>query len=155
MKNKDLILMLVDKSSNAFGTLIGLTEDTKLKVTLTIIQDTIKTALGIDSNLLTSKALADILVKDQFDIDQTRLLTNLLWTQAELLLKLNQPIASQTNYENTLLLIQWQIQQTVEKKHLEKQNKIAELKSLIDTLRQDQDRLRKSANKVKIKINVC
>ena len=135
MKNRNLILMLIDKSANAFGELIGLTGDTKLKVTLTIIQDTIKNAFDIDSNLLTQKDLADILVKDQLDIDQTRLLTNLLWTQAELLLKLNQPIASLTNYENTLLLIQWQIQQTVEKKHLEKQNKIAELKSLIDSLR--------------------
>ncbi len=41
MKNKDLILLLVDKSANAFGTLIGLTEDEKLKTALTIIQDTI------------------------------------------------------------------------------------------------------------------
>ncbi len=155
MNNRNLILMLVDKSANAFGELIGLTGDTKLKVALTIIQDTIKSTFDIDSNLLTQKDLADILVKDQLDIDQTRLLTNLLWTQAEILLKLNQPIASQTNYENTLLLIQWQIQQTVEKKHLEKQNKIAELKGFIDTLQQAQDRLRKSANKVKIKINVC
>lgn len=148
MKNKDLILLLVDKSANAFGTLIGLTEDTKLKATLTIIQDTIKTAFGIDSKLLTQKDLADILVKDQLDIDQTRLLTNLLWTQAELLLKLNQPIASLTNYENTLLLIQWQTQQTDEKKHLEKQNKITALKGFIDTLKPP-------ASKMKTKINVC
>ena len=148
MKNKDLILMLVDKSNNAFGTLIGLSEEAKLKVTLTIIQDTIKAAFCIDAKLLTSKALADILVKDQLDIDQTRLLTNLLWTQAELLLKLNQPIASLTNYENTLLLIQWQTQQTVEKKHLEKQNKITELKSFIDALKPP-------TNKVKNRINVC
>jgi len=135
MKNKDLILMLVDKSANAFGTLIGLTEDEKLKAALTIIQDTIKTALGIDSNLLTSKALADILIKDQLDIDQTRLLTNLLWTQAEILLKLNHPIASQTNYENALLLLQWQTQQTAAKNHIEKQNKITELKAAIDTFK--------------------
>lgn len=155
MKNKDLILLLVDKSANAFGTLIGLTEDTKLIATLTIIQDTIKTAFNIDSKRLTVKTLADILVKDQLDIDQTRLLTNLLWTQAELLLKLNQPIASLTNYENTLLLIQWQTQQTVEKKHLEKQNKITELKGFIDTLQQAQDRLQKPTNKVKNKINAC
>lgn len=153
MNNRNLILMLVDKSANAFGELIGLTGDTKLKVALTIIQDTIKSTFDIDSNLLTQKDLADILVKDQLDIDQTRLLTNLLWTQAELLLKLNQPIASLTNYENTLLLIQWQTQQTVEKKHLEKQNKITELKGFIDTLRQD--RLQKPTNKVKNKINVC
>lgn len=135
MKNKDLILLLVDKSANAFGTLVGLTEDTKLKVTLTTIQDTIKTAFGIDPNLLTSKALADILVNDQLDFGQTHLLTNLLWTQAEILLKLNQPIASQTNYENALLLLQWQTQQTIEKKHLEKQNEIVELKTIIETLK--------------------
>lgn len=132
MKNKDLILTLVDKSTNAFGTLIGLTEDAKLKVALTIIQDTIQATFGIDSNLLTLKILADILAKDQLDIDQTHLLTNLLWTQAEILLKLNQPIQGLISYENTLHLLQWRTQQSVAKIHLEKQNKITELKAIIE-----------------------
>lgn len=89
MKNGDLILMVVDKSTNAFGQVLGLTEDAKLKVALTIIQDTIKTAFDINSNELTTKSLADILAKDQLDLDQTRLLTNLLWAQADILIKQN------------------------------------------------------------------
>ncbi|MDP1744136.1 MAG: hypothetical protein Q8L90_01080 [Bacteroidota bacterium] len=137
MKNKDLILMLINKSTNAFGELIGLTEEAKLKVALSIIQDTSITALGIDPNLLCPKSLADILVKDQLDWDQTRLLTNLLWTQAEILLKLNQPIASLTNYENALHLLQWQTQETLKNDHLEKQNKITTLKAVIETLQLD------------------
>lgn len=135
MKNKDLILLLVDKSANAFGTLMGMTEDTKLKATLSIIQDTIKTAFDIDSNLLTTKTLSAILVKDQLDIDQARLLSNLLWTQAEILLKLDQPVASLTNYENALLVLQWEAQQAVAKKYLKKQNKITELIAVIDELK--------------------
>ncbi len=147
MKNKDLILMLVDKSANAYGQLIGLTESTKLKVALTIIQDTIKTAFGIDPNLLTEKALDDILVNDQLDIDQTRLLTNLLWAQAEILFKLNHPIESLINYGNTLHLLQWQTQHTLAKNRLERQNKIIELNSFIDML--------KLTNEEKNKMNVC
>lgn len=134
MKNRDLILMLVDKSANAFGELIGLTMDAKLKVAMAIIQDTIKTAFGIDSNQLTPKVLADILLKNQLDIDQAGLLTSLLWTQAEILLKLKQPIASLKNYENTLHLVQWQTQQSSKKNHLEKHNNITELKVIIEKL---------------------
>lgn len=134
MKNRDLILMLVDKSANAFGELIGLTEDEKLKVAQTIIQDTIKTAFRFDLNLLTPKGLAEVLLKDQLDYDQTRLLTNLMWAQAEILLKLKQPIASMKHFENALHILQWQKQQSIEKIHLEKQNKITELKMVIDAL---------------------
>ena len=141
MKNKDLILLLIDKSANAFGELIGLTGDAKLKVALTIIQDTIKTALEIDSNLLTPKELEDILVKNLLDIDQTILLSNLLWIKAKLLLKLNRPIESLTNYENALLVLQWEAQQTVAKKHLEKQNKITELNAVIDELKLTRNKL--------------
>ena len=141
MKNKDLILFLIDKSANAFGELIGLTGDAKLKVALTIIQDTIKTALEIDSNLLTPKELEDILVKNLLDIDQTILLSNLLWIKAKLLLKLNRPIESLTNYENALLVLQWEAQQTVAKKHLEKQNKITELNAVIDELKLTRNKL--------------
>jgi len=135
MKNRDLILMLVDKSANAFGELIGLTEDSKLNVVLTIIQGSIITSFGIDSNKLTQKALTELLEKDLLNCDQVCLLTNLLWTQAELLLKLKQPVASLKNYENTLHLLQWQTQHTIEKFHLEKQNKINELKAVIETLK--------------------
>lgn len=136
MKNRDLILMLVDKSANAFGELIGLTKDAKLQVALTIIQGIIKSAFGIDSNKLTPKVLTDILMKDKLDCDQTCLLTNLLWVQAEIQLKLNLPIASLTNYENALHLLHWQTQQTIEKINLEKQNKITEIKAVIETLKQ-------------------
>lgn len=135
MKNKDLILMLIDKSVNAFGELIGLTEDAKLNVTLSIIQDTIKNVFDINSNALTPNTIDDILVKDQLDCDQIHLLANLLWTKAEILSKLDRQITSLTNYENTLLLLQWRIQQTVEKNQLEKQNKITELKAIIETLK--------------------
>jgi len=135
MKSRDLILLLVDKSANAFGELIGLTEEAKLKVALTIIQGTIKTAFRIDSDKLSSKALADILAKDLLDYDQARLLTNLLWTQAEILLKLKQSIASLTNYENALQIIQWQTQHTIERFHLEKQNEITDLNAIIETLK--------------------
>lgn len=135
MKNNDLIKTLIDKSSNAFGELIGLTEEAKLKVSLTIIQDTIKTAFKIDSNFLTSTILTDILIKKRLSFDQTRLLTSLLWSQAEILLKLNQPIKSLENYENVLQLLQWQTQQDIMKIHLEKQNRITELKAVIETLK--------------------
>jgi len=108
MKNRELILMLVDKSINAFGQLIGLAEDAKLKVALTIIQDTISTGFGIDSVLLTSTALEEILEKDQLEIDQVCLLSDLLWIQADILLELKQPFASLKNYENALQLLQWQ-----------------------------------------------
>lgn len=137
MENKDLILMLINKSSNAFGELIGLTEEAKLKVALSIIRDTTITALGIDPNLLTPKSLVDILVKGKLDCGQARLLTDLLWTQAEILLKLKQPIASLTNYENALQLLQWQTKETLEKNHLEKQNKITKLKAVIETLQRE------------------
>lgn len=141
MKNEDLILMLVDKSVNAFGELIGLSEYTKLKVALTIIQDTIKTAFGIDSFQLTQKTLEDILIKDLLDYDQRRLLTNLLWTQAEILLKLKTPIASLASYENALYLLRWTAQQSIEKNHLEKINKIAELETVIKTLNPTRNQL--------------
>lgn len=141
MNNKDLILMLVEKSTNAFGELIGITKDAKLKIALTIIQSTIKTAFDINSNQLTPKVLADILVKEQLDIDQTHLLTNLLWSQAEILLKLKRPTASLTNYENTLLLIQWLLHQDNEKNQLEKQNKITELIAAIDELKPKRNKL--------------
>ena len=137
MRNKDLILMLINKSTNAFGELIGLTEEAKLKVALSVIRDTTITALGIDPNLLCPKSLAEILVRDQLDRDQARLLTNLLWTQAEILFKLKQPIASLTNYENALQLLQWQTKETLKNDHLEKQNKITKLKAVIETLQLD------------------
>ncbi|MES2394904.1 MAG: hypothetical protein V4549_02825 [Bacteroidota bacterium] len=134
MKNRNLILMLVDKSANAFGELIGLTEDEKLKVALTIIQGTTKSVFGIDLNLLTSKALAEILLKGELDYDQTCLLTNLMCAQAEILLKLKQPIDSLRYFENALHILQWQTQQTIKKMQLEKQNKIVELRAIIEKM---------------------
>ncbi|MES2398318.1 MAG: hypothetical protein V4549_20055 [Bacteroidota bacterium] len=135
MKKENLILMLVGKSANAFGELIGLTEEAKLNVALSIIQDTIKKTFDINSNLLTPNTIYDILVKDQLDCDQIHLLAHLLWTKAEILSKLDRQITSLTNYENTLLLLQWRLQQSFEKNQLEKQSKITELEAIIVTLK--------------------
>jgi len=135
MKNSDLILLLIDKSVNAFGQIIGLTEDAKLNVTLTIVQDTIKIVYGIDSNLLTSKALEDILISGQIKGDDTLLLTDLLLTQADILLQLRQPNASLTNYENALHLLHWKTQRSVAIIHLESQSKIVALEAIIETLK--------------------
>ncbi len=139
MKNEDLILMLVDKSTNAFGELFGLAQETKFKIALTIIQETIVTAFGINCVLLTSETLADILEKGRIDIEQSYILTNLLLVQAELLLKSRKSIESLGNYENALQIIQWQTMQPVERNHFEKQNKITELKAVIESLKMNSE----------------
>lgn len=120
MNNRILILMLIEKSANAFGELIGLTKDTKLKAVLTIIQDTIQLALGIDSIQMTSKELLDSIVDKKIDIDETHLLAGLLWVQAETLSQLKQPITSLRAYENTLQLIQWRALHVVPENALKK-----------------------------------
>lgn len=135
MRNKDLVLILMDKSVNAFGQLTGLNEDEKLITTLIIIHDTIETEFGFNSNLMTPKALADILERDNIEMERIGLLTKLLWTQAEILLKLDQTIASLIHYENALLLLLWPTQQTFSKNYSEKQNEIAELKAIINLLK--------------------
>lgn len=134
MKNRDLILMLINNSSNAFGELIGLSEYAKLKVAQIVIKDTIKTTFNINVNKLTTKELSDILLKNLIDIDQIRILTELIWIQGEIALKLKEPLASLTNYENALQLLQWQQQHGTERIHLEKQNKIIKLKAIIKRL---------------------
>lgn len=133
MKNRDLILMLINNSSNAFGELIGLSEYAKLKIAQIVIKDTIKSTFKINVNKLTSKELSDMLQKNLFAIDQIHLLTDLIWIQGEIALKLKEPIAGLTNYENALQLLQWQ-KQNAEKTHLEKQNKIIKLKAIIKRL---------------------
>lgn len=135
MRNKDLILILTDKSANTFGQLIGLNEDEKLITTLIIIHGTIETAFGFNSNLMTPKALADILERDNIEMERIGLLTKLLWTQAEILLKLDQTIASLIHYENALLLLLWPTQQTFSENYSEKQNEIVELKAIINLLK--------------------
>jgi len=132
MKNKNSILILIEKSTNAFGELKGLTEDEKLKAALTIIEDTIQTAFGIDPTLLRPNTITDILKEKQPNIEQTSMLSKLLWTQAEILLKLKQPFASLTNRENSLLVSQWQTYPNIERNYLEKQNEITELKELLN-----------------------
>jgi len=107
MKNRDLILLLVDKSINVHGQVFGLSAETKLKVTLKIIQECIETDFNINTNLLDSKMLADILAKDKLDVDRTSLLTSLLIAQAETLSKLNRRQASLTQYKNALQLLHW------------------------------------------------
>jgi hypothetical protein len=78
--------------------------------------------------------LAGTLAKGQLDLDQTHLLSNLLWAQADILLKLNQSDAGLAQYENVLQLLYWQTQQTVEKNYLEIKNKISEIETLIAKL---------------------
>jgi hypothetical protein len=41
MENRNLILTLIDKSTNAFGPMLGLTVEDKLKSVLAITQNTI------------------------------------------------------------------------------------------------------------------
>lgn len=125
--------MLIDKSANAFGELIGLTKDTKLKTVLTIIQDTIQSTWGINSIQMTSKELIDSIVDKKIDIDETHLLASLLWVQAETLSQLKQPVASLSAYENTLQLIQWLALNVVQEKNFQKN--ITELKIIIKTLK--------------------
>lgn len=136
MKNRDLILMLVDKSTNAFGQILGLTEEDKLKNALSITQSTIQDSLYIDSNNLLKKNLEEILEKGLLDFSQAQLLTNLLWTKAEILLKLNRPKESMTQYSNALQLLYWKEKQPIEIERLERRNKIKELESIIATLKQ-------------------
>ncbi|MDO9185731.1 MAG: hypothetical protein Q7W13_06945 [Bacteroidia bacterium] len=135
MRNKNLILTLIDNSAKAFGQLTGLNEDEKLIATLIIIHDTIESEFGFNSNLMTPKALANILERDNIEMEQIGLLTKLLWTQAEILLKLDQSIASLIHYENALLLLLWPTQRTFAKDYSEKQNEIAELKAIINMLK--------------------
>ncbi len=135
MKNRDLILLLVDKSINAFGQVLGLSEASKLKIALTIIQSTVQDTFNINSNYLSREVLSDILAKKPLDIEQASLLTNLLWTEAEILIKLNRPQYGLTQYENALQLLNWKTRQSVEMDHLERKNKIRELEAIIAKLK--------------------
>lgn len=135
MKNRDLILLLVEKSINAFGQVMGLNEEAKLKIALTIIQNTIQDSFEINSNYLSGETLAGILAKKTLGIEQASLLTNLLWTEAEILLKLKRPQYSLTQYENALQLLHWKAKQSIEKDLLERNNKIRELETIIKKLK--------------------
>jgi hypothetical protein len=134
MKNTDLILMIVDKSINAFGLILGLSEDSKLKKALSITQNTIQDVFNIDSFYLSEKKLGDILAKKLLDFEQAQLLTILLCTQAEILLKLNQPEESLVRYKNAVQLILWEGQQSIDRKKTETK-KIRELETIISTLK--------------------
>jgi hypothetical protein len=136
MKNRNLILMLIEKSTNAFGQVFGITEMTKLKTALGIIQSTIYDSFQINSVDLSQKKLSGILGKGILDMDQCRLLTNLLWAQAEVFLKLKQPDNSLQHYEYALQLLHWKAEQPSENGRLERVNKIIELESIIAELRQ-------------------
>lgn len=142
MKNRDLILMLIEKSTNAFGEVFGITEMTKLKSALSIIQSTIHDSFGINSSKLSKNKLSEILEKGVLDLEQGRLLTNLLWAQAEIYFKLKQPQDSLIQYEYALQILHWKAQQPAEKGRLERKNKIDELEIIIAEL--------KEAHKVKL-----
>ena len=142
MKNRDLILMLIEKSTNAFGEVFGITEMTKLKSALSIIQSTIQDSFGINTCKLSTNKLSGILEKGDIELEQGRLLTNLLWAQAEIFNKLKQPHESLTQYENALQILHWKAQQPAEKGRLERKNKIDELEDIIATL--------KKADKIKL-----
>lgn len=134
MNNRKAILMLIDKSANAFGELIGTTNDTKLKVIVTIIHDTIEMVWGINSIQLTSKELVDSIIDKKIDVGDTHLLFNLLWIQAETLSQLEKPVESLRAYENALQLIQWRSLRVVQENDFKKN--ITRLKSMIRTLKQ-------------------
>lgn len=136
MKNRDLILMLIEKSTNAFGEVFGITEMTKLKSALGIIQSTIQDSFGINSSKISKNRLSEILEKGNIDLEQGRLLTNLLWAQAEIFNKLKQPYDSLTQYENALQILHWKAQQPAEKGRLERKNKIDELEIIIAELKE-------------------
>lgn len=135
MKNTDLILMLVDKSTNAFGQILGLSAENKLKKILSVIQSTIQDTFNINSYYLSEKTLNDILTKSLLDIEQTKLLTSLLCTQAEILLELNQPKDSLIQYQNALQLLHWEQQLPIERDQLERKNKIMDLETIVSTMK--------------------
>ncbi|OFY84755.1 MAG: hypothetical protein A3F72_05720 [Bacteroidetes bacterium RIFCSPLOWO2_12_FULL_35_15] len=137
MKNRDLILMLIEKSTNAFGEVFGITEMTKLKSALSIIQSTIQDSFGINSSKLSKNKLSEILKKGVLDLEQGRLLTNLLWAQAEIFNKLKQPQDSLRQYENALQILYWKAQQPAEKDRLERKMKIDELETIIEELKEN------------------
>lgn len=135
MKNTDLILMLVDKSTNAFGQIHGLSAENKLKKVLSIIQNTIQDTFNINSYYLSEKTLNDILTKSLLDLEQAKLLISLLCTQAEILLELNQPKDSLTQYKNALQLLHWEEQQPIERDQIERKNKIMDLETIVYTMK--------------------
>lgn len=135
MENRDLILMLIDKSINSFGQVHGLTSESKLKNVLNVTQQTVKESFNIDSDSLSKKTLKSLLANGLLDLSQAHILTDLLWTQAEILLKLNQPQDSMIHYKNALQLLQWQSDQIVENGSIERGKKISELEAIISTLK--------------------
>lgn len=135
MKNTDLILMLVDKSTNAFGQIHGFSAENKLKKVLSIIQNTIQDTFNINSYYLSEKTLNDILTKSLLDLEQAKLLISLLCTQAEILLELNQPKDSLTQYKNALQLLHWEEQQPIERDQIERKNKIMDLETIVYTMK--------------------
>ncbi|MES2398054.1 MAG: hypothetical protein V4549_18720 [Bacteroidota bacterium] len=135
MKNTELILMLIDKSTNAFGQILGLSAENKLKKVLSIIQSTIQDTFNINSYYLSEKTLNDILTKSLLDLEQAKLLTSLLCTQAEILLELNQTKDSLIQYKNALQLLYWEGQQPIERDQLERKNKISDLETIVSTMK--------------------
>jgi hypothetical protein len=135
MKNTDIILMLVDKSTNAFGQIHGLSPEYKLKKVLSIIQSTIQDTFNINSYYLSGKTLNDILTKSLLDLEQAKLLAGLLCTQAEILLELNQPQDSLIHYKNALQLLHWEEQQPIEREQIERKNKIMDLETIVFTMK--------------------
>ena len=132
MKNTNLILKLIDNSTDAFGQLLGITEEEKLKKTLYITQSTMVETFNLDLRTLSKKRFAGILSKNTFNMEQAQQLTNLLWLQAELLFKLNKKGESLMYYKNTLAVLHWKIKQSTDREIFERKNKVIELESIIE-----------------------
>lgn len=112
MKNSDLILMLIDKSTNAHGKLIGLNNNTRLETKLKIIKETVSNVLEINSYaLFTKKLLSEKLKQNQLNNDQIDFLAHLFLAMADIHSQLNKFNTGFKNYNEALLILQWQTQQ--------------------------------------------
>lgn len=135
MKNVNTVILLLEKATQAFGVLLGITPTKKTEIALNIIQKTILESYGIIQKKLSKKELEDILMQQKLEFDQVYLLANLLMTQGELLLKLNRPLESLIQFENTLLLMKWQEVYTPGKINIERKNKISTLEAITKKLK--------------------
>lgn len=135
MKNTELILMLVDKSTNAFGQIHGISEENKFKKISSIIQSTIQDTFNINSYYLSEKIIEDFIAKNQLNLEQMKDLATLLCTKAKILLELDQTNDSLTLYNSALKLLNWENSQPAERSKLERKNKISDLEIIISTLK--------------------
>ncbi|MBI2281127.1 MAG: hypothetical protein HYU68_10625 [Bacteroidetes bacterium] len=146
MNKPDFVLMLIDKSANAYGKLLGLNNSTRLEITLTIIQETVSNIMDIDISLLCSeKLIKEKLKQNLINYDQVRFVIYLLLADADILIQLKQTQFALKKYKIILLLTQWQTQQEVLKNYFEKQLEITELKERIETLKAEDKSYKRTA----------